>query len=47
MTSAARGTKRRHFRFEADPKPHGGMPPVPANPDDEKGKQKAPKHPAE
>jgi Mn-containing catalase len=35
------------FRFEADPKPHGGMPPLPANPDDEKGKQKAPKHPAE
>ncbi len=32
-----------HFRFEANPKPHGGMPPQPVNPDDEMLKLKASK----
>lgn len=35
------------FRFEADPKPRGGMPPAPVNPDDEKLKLKASKLAAE
>ena len=35
------------FRYEADPKPHGGMPPAPVNPDDEKGTLKASKLAAE
>jgi Mn-containing catalase len=35
------------FRFEADPKPRGGMPANPVNPDDETLKLKAPKLAAE
>ncbi len=39
--------KEPKFRFEADPKPHGGMPPEPVNPDDEKLRLKASKLAAE
>jgi len=35
------------FTFEADPKPRGGLPANPVNPDDERGKLKAPKLAAE
>ena len=35
------------FRYEADPKPRGGMPPDPVNPDDEKLRLKASKLAAE
>ena len=31
------------FRYEADPRPHGNLPPDPTNPNDERGKLHAPK----
>ncbi|MBN9508009.1 MAG: manganese catalase family protein [Alphaproteobacteria bacterium] len=31
------------FRFDANPKPHGGLPPDPVNPDDERGRLKSEK----